>query len=177
MTSFNLGAALADYKSNSEVTVLDADTYTLEVISAAAGTAAKGPTIFPVFKVATGPLVGKRVLCGKLSFSEAALWKTFPIIRGFGITDDFIAQADSTPNPIKTIADALVGRVVDATVSVEEWDGSPRNRLNKVTISAGATAVAPPPPPAAAAQAAAPAAQAPPPPPPAAPAPANVPSF
>ena len=147
MTSFNLGAALQNYKAESEITLLDAGTHTLEVTSAKAGTAKAGPTITPVYKVHSGPYAGKRVMTGKISFAETALWKTFPLLEGFGISQDFILQANSQPDPIKAIADAMVGRIVDATVSVDNWNGEDRNKLDKVKLATAAQAVAPPLPP------------------------------
>lgn len=135
MPDFNLGAALQAYKENSEIFILEPGTYRLECTSATAGTAKGGPTITPVFKVVGGPNAGKRVMVGKLSFAEGALWKTIPQIKGFGISEEFMMQANSQPDPVKTIADAMNGRVVDATVSVDAWQGEDRNKLVKVTIA------------------------------------------
>lgn len=104
----------------------------MEVTSATAGTAKGGPTITPVFKIVGGPLAGKRAMGGKLSFAETALWKTIPILRGFGLDDQFLMQADSQPDSIKVIADSLVGRVVDIRVTLDEWQGEERNKLASV---------------------------------------------
>lgn len=152
MTNFNLGAALAAYKENAEITVLDRGTYLLECTSAKPGTASKGATITPVFKVASGPHAGSRVMAGKMSFAETAMWKTVPQLHGFGLSDDFLQQAASTPDPIKTVADAMVGRVVEATLDIDNWQGEDRNKLSKVAApQAGGGqsggVVAPPPPP------------------------------
>lgn len=146
MSQFNLGAALKDYKENSELTLLDNDsTHTVEITVAKPGSAPKGPKISLMGKVVGGPLAGSLVGLGTLSFSEKALWKTFPLLYGCGITDQFIQQADTGADPIKTIADALLGRVIEATVSVNEYNNEQRNRLEKAAI-AGTTGapVAPP---------------------------------
>lgn len=148
MSDFNLGQALRSYKENSEITVLDAGTYVLECTSATSGVAAGGPTITPVFKVVGGPQAGSRVMVGKMSFAEGALWKTMPQVMGFGISEEYMEQANSQPDPIKTLANAMVGRVVEATVKIEPWQGEDRNKLVSVKIADGglSSAAAPPPP-------------------------------
>lgn len=157
MTSFNLGAALQQHKEQNEITVLETGTYTLEVTAASSKQAAKGPTITPIFKVVSGPHAGKRAMAGVLSFSEAALWKTIPLIKGFGISDDFLNQAAAAADPIKEIANALPGRVVEAQVSIRPWQGEDRNQLDRVSLTGGAASVPPAPPVVAAPPAAAPA--------------------
>lgn len=112
-------------------------TYTFEVTSATSGKAAKGPTITPVLKLIGGPQAGARVMVGKMSFSENALWKTIPQVKGFGITEEFMLQANSQPDPIKVLADAMVGRVIEATVDVDQWQGDDRNKLVSVRPADG----------------------------------------
>ena len=49
--SFNLGAALAQFREESEITLLDNNTtHTIEIVSAKAKSAAKGPTIIRAAK-------------------------------------------------------------------------------------------------------------------------------
>jgi hypothetical protein len=134
MTDFNLGAALQQYKEESEITLLPAGTHTIEIVVAKAKTAKKGPSIVLMGKVAAGPQAGSRVGLGSLSFSENALWKTFPILEGCGITQDFLLQANSLQEPIKAIAEALVGRVIEATLIVDTWNNEERNKLDRAAL-------------------------------------------
>lgn len=155
MTQFNLGDALRQYKEESEITLLDAGTHTIEISVAKNKSGKAGPTISMFGKVYSGPQAGARVGLGTLSFSEKALWKTFPILKGLGITEDFIQVANSAQDPIKMIADALVGRIADITVNVDTWNGEERNKIDSARPAEGVS-FAPPAP--AAPQAAVPAA-------------------
>jgi hypothetical protein len=128
MSETNLGEMLAHYKAESEVLLLEhGSTHTLRCTKAVTGTAAKGATIMPVFEVAVGPQAGARVMTGKLSFSKEAAWKTVPIIKGFGLTDEFLQQAQASKDPIAEIAKALEGRVVEAKVKVND----PKSKVNR----------------------------------------------
>lgn len=146
MTQFNLGAALQRHKEESEITLLDAGVHTIEIVSAKSKSAAKGPTISLFGKVFNGPQAGARVGLGSLSFSEKALWKTFPILKGLGISEDFIQQADTAADPIKVIADALVGRVADMKLTVDTWEGEERNKIDAARPTENLSVAAPAPP-------------------------------
>jgi hypothetical protein len=145
MPEFNLGSALAEYAENNEIHVLEAGTYTVEIVSATKKEGGKGPTITIFAKLVGGPEAGKRVGLGTLSFSPNATWKTFPILFGMGITKEYMQQANSGADPVKDIAGALVGRVIDATVIVDQWQGDNRNKVDRAVIANGATPSAPAP--------------------------------
>ena len=170
MPSFNLGAALTAFKEESEITLLEAGTHTIEITVSKAKESKAGPAITLFGKVYNGPQAGSRVGLGTLSFSEKALWKTFPILRGLGINDDFVRQADSTAEPIKMIADALLGRVAEIKVIVDDYMGEPRNKIDAARLAEINTSAPAPPAAPAAVQLTQPV-------PAAAPAPARAPAF
>lgn len=138
MSEFNLGQNLANYRAENELFLLDnGSTHTVEITTAKSGQAQKGPKITVFGKVAAGPDKGKRVALGVWSFSPNAMWKTIPLIKGFGVTDDFLGMAESAQDPIAEIASFLVGRVADVTFSLEAYQGMDRNRAEQARQVAG----------------------------------------
>jgi len=94
-----------------------AGTYELEVV-AARNVEAKS-YIQPTFKIVAGPLAGRKVLAGVLSYTENARSIFFQKLEGFGLGKDFFALGPSADD----VAAALVGRVV--TVDLDDENRLP----------------------------------------------------
>ena len=138
VSQFNLGAALQDYKENQELLVLPAGTHMVEITTAKSKSSKNGnPTIVFFGKVVEGPYAGKRVGLGTITYTENGSFYFFRTLKGFGVTDDFIQQANSLADPMKAIADSLVGRVANVTVSVDTYNGEERNRIEGVAVVGG----------------------------------------
>jgi hypothetical protein len=152
-------------------------TYTLRVKAVSHKDASDKQYLNPVYVVESGPEAGKTITAGTLSYKDQAnIGRTLDKLRSFGIGQEELTQIFANGGGWAEVGKALVGRVIEAELTVQGGNTQYADRNNLPfkfkLISApdisGATAPAgapPPPAPPAAADDTPP----PPPPPPAAP--------
>jgi hypothetical protein len=121
--SINFSDLYAKYQKEAEVLVLPVGTHTLKVT----GCNPKGKGVLPIYTPVDGPDAGKRVMCGVMSpgDSDAGRVAFMQRLVKFGLTKEFFAQSPT----LKDISAALVGRVIEGAITIEPWEGEPRNKL------------------------------------------------
>jgi len=120
--------------------VVPANDYDAEVATAEAKTTSSGKNQIAVrFKITSGPQAGKSVFNNFVISPDNAnaLGFFFRHMAAMGLEREYFA---ANP-PLAQAAAALVGRKVTITVSVEQWNGQDRNRVNAVKKAGGATGV------------------------------------
>lgn len=142
-------------------------TYRLRVKNVVNKSASDKLYLNPIYVVEDGPEAGKNITAGVLSYKDQDnVSRTLGKLASFGIGQEQLAQIHSSGGGWEEVGKALVGRVIEAELTVQGGGGQYGERNNLPfrfkLISApdltGATAPAgaPPPAPAAEAQAAAP---------------------
>jgi hypothetical protein len=111
------------FEKESEIHVLQAGSHTLRVT----GCSPKGKGLMPIYTPVEGPDAGKRVMCGVMSpgDSDAGRVAFMQRLVKFGLSKEFFSQEPS----LKEISAALVGRVITGEITIEPWNGEPRNKL------------------------------------------------
>ena len=120
--------------------VVPANDYDAEVATAEAKTTSSGKNQIAVrFKITSGPQAGKSVFNNFVISPDNAnaLGFFFRHMAAMGLEREYFA---ANP-PLAQAAAALVGRKVTITVSVEQWNGQDRNRVNAVKKAGGVTGV------------------------------------
>lgn len=119
----NLRDLFDAYEKESAVTILQPGKHRLKVKSAAP----RGTGVLPIFTPVDGPDAGKTVMAGGIYQGDTDGGRNafFRKLEKFGLGRDFFQTAST----MKEIADALVGRVITADLTVKEWNGEPRNEL------------------------------------------------
>jgi outer membrane biosynthesis protein TonB len=106
---------------------VDPGAYTLEIISVKA----RETDVMPTYRVVSGPFAGKKVMCGVISAKGNAAGFFFAQMKAFGLPDTFLSQPGLT---FEKVAQALKGRVIQATLGVRPWNGEDRNEFVRGTI-------------------------------------------
>jgi hypothetical protein len=127
----------AEHKRTSEVTVLEPGRYQLTVDACIPRKSAKGSWgLQPIYKLATGPDAGARVMAGGIYPGEAGSAggraAFFRKLQLFGLDENFFVNSIgnlSGEDAMKVIAKALVGRVIEADLTISDFTGEPRNEL------------------------------------------------
>jgi hypothetical protein len=123
VTSLNLADLYKQYKKEDEITAVDPGTYELEVMRA---NVRNENAILPVFRVAAGPKAGQTVMAGQMTLTDKSRSIFFRQLKGFGIDESFFQRPGVT---MQDVANTLVGRTIQATLSKEKWNGEDRNKL------------------------------------------------
>lgn len=110
MSELNVGQLYKQYQEDEEVPLLDPGVYEVEVVGASANES-KG-SVFPVYRMFSGPLKGRKILLGGFNFTPKATHIAFQNLSGHGLTKTFF---DTSPS-LQQIADALKGRIVRGQV-------------------------------------------------------------
>lgn len=115
---------------------IPASDYEAEVAKAEANTTKSGKHQIVVrFKIIAGPQAGKSVFNNFVISPENAnaLGFFFRHMAALGLERDYWA----TNPPLSAAAALLVGRKATITVSIEQWNGQDRNRVNGIKKSVG----------------------------------------
>ena len=131
----NLGAILKDYEENQELTLLDAGPYVLQFASFSGN---RKTDVMPVYKVADGPLVGKRVMAGTFgSLAGAGGVMAIEQWTKAGVTKEYLAglpQHDMKAF-LKGVEAALKDVIISCTLIIKPTPaGEPRNNIVISTI-------------------------------------------
>lgn len=121
VSGFSVGDMFNQWKKE-QVQAVPAGTYVMEITKV---NVRGDNALMPFFKVVEGPMTGTTVLAGQFTLTEKAAGIFFQNLRGCGLTNEFFAQSPS----MDTIAQALVGRVVQAELTIDQWNGEDRNKL------------------------------------------------
>lgn len=119
----NLAALFEEYERTSKLTVLPEGKHKLKVTSCTV----KNKGLQPVYEALEGPEAGSRVMAGGIfpGDSEGGRMAFFRKLEKFGLTKEYFAQRPS----LDDVRKALVGRVIEADLTIREWNGEPRNEL------------------------------------------------
>lgn len=94
------------------------------------GCSVKDNSVTPIFRVVGGPDEGKRVMAGPQVLTEQSANIFFRNMKGFGLGRAFFEpRLDDVSALMQSIASALVGRVVDVTLTVEPYGTYKRNKI------------------------------------------------
>jgi hypothetical protein len=119
--SVRLGSLLQEAKAD-DIQALEPGDYELEVVSAKD----RGTDVMPVFKVTAGPFAGRKVMAGAFSIKGNGARVFYQNMKAFGLPEEFLLAETTT---LDDVAKALVGRVVNATLIIDDWKGEPRNKI------------------------------------------------
>ena len=127
----------AEHKRTSEVTVLEPGRYTLTVDGCTPRKSSKGTWgLQPIYKLSAGPNAGARVMAGGIYPGEAGSVggraAFFRKLQLFGLDENFFVNSIgslSGEEAMKVIAKALIGRVIEAELTVSDFTGEPRNEM------------------------------------------------
>lgn len=119
--SINLGEMFRQYQEHDQLSALAAGTYQLEITSAKA--VSNG--VRPVFKVVGGPNAGQKVMAGGFYLTEKSRSIFFRNMTCVGLGPDYFASMPT----LDDVAKALTGRVIEAELTVKEYNGENRNEI------------------------------------------------
>lgn len=127
----NLQALFDEYERTSKLTVLPEGKHKLKVTSCTI----KNKGLQPVFETleptpgADGKAVepGSRVMAGGIfpGDTDGGRNAFFRKLEKFGLTKEYFAQRPS----LEDVRKALIGRTIEADLTIKEWNGEPRNEL------------------------------------------------
>lgn len=119
MSEVDTAQLYAEYEKNDKITVVPGGRYRLRIVRANV----KGAVIITVCEVVGGTHDGERVYPLNLSCTEKARGIFFMQLDQLGYTKEFFARSPT----LGDIASALVGKVLDADLVVDDHRGQRRN--------------------------------------------------
>lgn len=129
MTQVSLADLFKATGGGSGTEPVPAGMYRLQVTSAKSKV--ESQQVVPVFKIVGGPDDGRKVMAGVFSFgSEAAAGISFQNLAGFGFDRAYFEGGGG----IESLAQDLVGRVVDVELIVDQWPKNSDQYRNKIAI-------------------------------------------
>jgi hypothetical protein len=114
--------------------------YNAEITTSKSKPTANGKSMFAVtFKVMDGPYAGRTVWNNFVVSPENpnALAFFFQHMNALGLNRDFFLSLPPGPESDEKIAQALIGKRANITVSIRKYQGQDRNQVDKVTAIAG----------------------------------------
>lgn len=121
-----------------ELALVEPSTYKLELD---ANPTKNGQGVFVKGRIQDGPYAGQLIACGSLTFNEKATGIALQNLKGCGITrDDLNAIAAVNPSSkahlCERVAAWLKGRVVEAKIIYNDYNGEVRNQfdIGKITL-------------------------------------------